>query len=98
MSEFSVDDARQSIRSSTDDLLLPRAKAESHRIQSEPSHWQSVPLLVAILPALGGLFFKDGSAFVTDITLLGLAAVFLNWSLRLPWLVQILKYTLDKSS
>ena len=51
----------------------------------EPSHWHSVPLALALLPALGGLFFEKGSTVITDITLLTLAAVFLNWSLRLPW-------------
>jgi hypothetical protein len=29
--------------------------------------------------------FKDGSAVITDITLLALAAIFLNWAVRLPW-------------
>ncbi|KAK3062688.1 hypothetical protein LTS18_003552, partial [Coniosporium uncinatum] len=33
----------------------------------------------------GGLFFQNGSLFVTDICLLILAAIFLNWSVRLPW-------------
>ena len=51
----------------------------------EPSHWHSVPLALALLPAAAGLFFEKGSIVITDITLLGLAAIFLNWSLRLPW-------------
>lgn len=53
----------------------------------ELSHWHSSPLAFAFLPALAGLFFTNGSAFVTDILLLGLAALFLNWSVRLPWCV-----------
>ncbi|KAL8645132.1 MAG: hypothetical protein Q9226_007440 [Calogaya cf. arnoldii] len=81
----SVDDARQSIRSSTDDLLLPRAKGTSLVSQSEPSHWHSMPLVLALLPAIGGVLFQNGSAIVTDITLLGLAVVFLNWAVRVPW-------------
>ncbi|KAL8725308.1 MAG: hypothetical protein Q9181_006462 [Wetmoreana brouardii] len=81
----SIDDAKNSIRSSTDDLLLPRAKESSHASQVEPSHWHSIPLALALLPAVGGVLFEDGSAVVTDITLLGLAAIFLNWSVRLPW-------------
>lgn len=97
ISDFSIDDARQSIKSSADDLLFPKPKGGNHRIQSETSYWQSVPLIVAILPAIGGLFFKDGSAFVTDITLLGLAAVFLNWSVRLPWSVIIFEVIVNKS-
>ncbi|KAL8896285.1 MAG: hypothetical protein Q9207_007779 [Kuettlingeria erythrocarpa] len=81
----SIDDARQSIKSSTDDLLLPRLRSAGLPSQHEPSHWHSTPLALALLPALGGIFFQNGSANVTDITLLGLAAVFLNWSVRLPW-------------
>lgn len=83
----SVDDARQSIKSSTDDLLLPRLRSGGLPSQREPSHWHSTPLALALLPAIGGILFHDGSAIVTDITLLGLAAVFLNWSVRLPWYV-----------
>ncbi|KAL8776991.1 MAG: hypothetical protein Q9213_008055 [Squamulea squamosa] len=81
----SVDDARQSIMSSTDDLLLPRAKALGLASQSEPSHWHSMPLVLALLPAIGGVLFQNGSAIVTDITLVGLAVVFLNWAVRVPW-------------
>ncbi|OKL57795.1 hypothetical protein UA08_07022 [Talaromyces atroroseus] len=85
-----VSEARQSIRDSTDDLLFPRAKAGPRgatRVteSNHDSHWQSAPLALALLPAVGGLFFHDGSAFVTDATLLILAAIFLNWSVRLPW-------------
>lgn len=81
----SIDGARQSILSSTDDLLLPKVKNLGLGTNHEPSHWHSIPLALALLPALGGLLFHNGSAVVTDITLLGLAAVFLNWSVRLPW-------------
>ncbi|KAL8870968.1 MAG: hypothetical protein Q9174_003106 [Haloplaca sp. 1 TL-2023] len=81
----SLDDARNSIKSSTDDLLLPRAVNTSLTGQLEHSHWHSTPLALALLPALGGVLFQNGNAIVTDITLLGLAAVFLNWSVRLPW-------------
>jgi len=75
----------ESLKSSTDDLLLPRVSRTGMEIQQEPSHWHSAPLGLALLPAFGGLFFTNGSAIVTDITLLLLAAVFLNWSVRLPW-------------
>ena len=81
----SVSEARHSIFSSTDDLLLPKAKNSGIGIAHEPSHWHSVPLALALLPAVGGLLFQNGSAVITDVTLLGLAAVFLNWSVRLPW-------------
>ncbi|KAL9046749.1 MAG: hypothetical protein Q9214_000496 [Letrouitia sp. 1 TL-2023] len=81
----SVDEARQSIKSSTDDLLLPKVRGDGHGISHEHSHWHSAPLALALLPAISGLVFKDGSAVVTDVTLLALAAIFLNWSVRLPW-------------
>lgn len=51
----------------------------------ESSHWDSAPLAFALLPAVGGMLFTNGSSVVTDIILLGLAAIFLNWSVRLPW-------------
>lgn len=81
-----LSETRRSLRTSTDDLLLPRYKSGSPvASQHEPSHWHSIPLGLALLPAVGGLLFKDGSAVITDITLLALAAIFLNWSVRLPW-------------
>lgn len=75
----------ESLKSSTDDLLLPRVRSRGMEAHPEPSHWHSAPLGLALLPAFGGLFFTNGSAVITDITLLLLAAVFLNWSVRLPW-------------
>jgi hypothetical protein len=45
----------------------------------------TLPLVLALLPAVGGLFFEGGSAFFTDIILLGLAAIFLRWSVTQPW-------------
>ncbi|PGH05742.1 hypothetical protein AJ80_08299 [Polytolypa hystricis UAMH7299] len=81
-----VSEARQSIKSSTDDLFLPRVDERARTgIHDPESPWQSTPLALALLPALGGLFFTNGSAVLTDISLLVLAAVFLNWSVRLPW-------------
>lgn len=81
-----VSETRKSLRSSTDDLLLPRVDGSGHAAHEiDTSHWQSVPLALALLPAVGGLIFQDGNAVVTDITLLALAAIFLNWSVRLPW-------------
>jgi hypothetical protein len=80
----SLSEARNSIRSSTDDLFLPRV-SKAHTL--EESHWHSTPLGLALLPAIAGIFFQNGSAFVTDVTLLVLAAIFLNWSVRLPWYI-----------
>ncbi|KAJ5381849.1 uncharacterized protein N7496_004277 [Penicillium cataractarum] len=82
----SISEARNSIRSSTDDLFLPRVtRDQDDPIASEESHWHSAPLVLALLPAIAGIFFHNGSSFVTDVTLLVLAAIFLNWSVRLPW-------------
>ncbi|KAE8349142.1 hypothetical protein BDV28DRAFT_67707 [Aspergillus coremiiformis] len=84
----SVSEARNSIRSSTDDLFFPRVAKRSYDptdVSSEESHWHSAPLGLALLPAIAGVFFQNGSAVVTDVTLLILAAIFLNWSVRLPW-------------
>ncbi|KKZ68274.1 hypothetical protein EMCG_06030 [[Emmonsia] crescens] len=81
-----VSEARNSIKSSTDDLFLPRVNPSIRSLDNDnESHWQSVPLALALLPAVGGLLFQNGSAVATDLTLLVLAAVFLNWSIRLPW-------------
>ena len=82
-----VSEARNSIRSSTDDLFLPRVdnRDDDGSLSSDESHWQSAPLVLALLPAVAGVFFRNGSAVVTDVSLLVLAAIFLNWSVRLPW-------------
>lgn len=81
-------DTKQSVHSSASDFILPSLAVDRKNTPEEnASHWHSSPLAFAILPAVGGLFFKDGSAFITDVLLLGLAAIFLNWSVRLPWLV-----------
>ncbi|KAK3692604.1 hypothetical protein B0T22DRAFT_19581 [Podospora appendiculata] len=47
--------------------------------------WSSFSLVFALLPAIGGILHKNGSAVLTDIALLGLAAIFLNWSVTQPW-------------
>lgn len=80
-----LSESRRSFRSSTDDLWLPRVSTDNDSSTLESSHWHSLPLGLALLPAVGGLFFQNGSAFITDISLLGLAALFLNWAVRLPW-------------
>lgn len=76
-----------SIRSSTDNLLNPGSRDADKLEQDEPSLWHSLPLVFAILPAVSGIFFTNGSAVVTDILLLGLASLLLNWCVRMPWYV-----------
>lgn len=85
LSFSSLDDTRHS----AGDFIRPSLGLDHEELTppDELSHWHSSPLAFAFLPALAGLFFTNGSAFVTDILLLGLAALFLNWSVRLPWYV-----------
>ncbi|RKF80288.1 hypothetical protein GcM1_194002 [Golovinomyces cichoracearum] len=81
-SEYSLKDARNTFQSSTEELLLPRLIAMRDH---DSSPWHSAPLVFALLPALAGILFTNGSGIVTDFMLLGLAAIFLNWTVRLPW-------------
>ena len=84
-SEYSLNEARRTFQSSTDDLLLPKPSATGIEASHDSSAWHSAPLAFALLPAIGGMLFQNGSSVITDVMLLGLAAVFLNWSVRLPW-------------
>jgi hypothetical protein len=82
LSFSSLEDATSSF---ADDLLNPSStKKLKRQRQEEDSNWHSTPLAFAILPALAGLLFNNGSAFVTDVLLLGFAALFMNWSIRIP--------------
>lgn len=82
LSFSSLEDAS---RSFTEDFIDPRTASGGRKDDTELTNWHSSPLAFAILPAAAGLLFKNGSAFVTDVLLLGLAAIFMNWSIRLPW-------------
>jgi hypothetical protein len=84
-SDYSLREARKSFQSSTDDLLLPKPSARGHESSHDSSPWHSAPLAFALLPAIGGMLFTNGSSIITDVMLLGLAAIFLNWSVRIPW-------------
>jgi len=82
-SDYSLNEARRNIR---DDILNPGGAGLLD--QHASSNWAWLPLAFALLPAVSGLFFKNGSSLVTDIMLLGLAAVFLHWSVTQPWFVR----------
>jgi hypothetical protein len=88
LSEYS--DTRHSFRSSTDSLFPQTHKKNMDTLatSNEPTVWHSAPLAFAILPAAAGVFFQDGSAVVTDILLLGLCSLFLNFCVRAPWYVE----------
>ncbi|KAF5026055.1 hypothetical protein F66182_1847 [Fusarium sp. NRRL 66182] len=79
-SEYSFSEAR--------DLLNPQLRDPSNADSSsheESSSLASLSLAFALLPAISGVLFKNGSAVVTDVMLLGLAGVFLHWSVTQPW-------------
>ncbi|KAH7162466.1 hypothetical protein B0J13DRAFT_11445 [Dactylonectria estremocensis] len=78
-SEYSLSEAR--------DLLNPQPMGQGgdQMATSESSSLASLSLAFALLPALAGVLFKNGSAVVTDVMLLGLAGVFLHWSVTQPW-------------
>ncbi|KAE9567388.1 hypothetical protein CGMCC3_g16485 [Colletotrichum fructicola] len=77
LSDYSFGEAR--------DLLNPKPTGVPPPSSDDMSNWASIPLAFALLPAVGGLLFNNGSAVVTDVMLLGLSAVFLHWSVTHPW-------------
>lgn len=79
-SEYSLSEAR--------DLLNPQLRDPSNTEHSSPgetSSLASLSLAFALLPAISGVLFKNGNAVVTDVMLLGLAGIFLHWSVTQPW-------------
>lgn len=70
------------LETSADELLNPSKPST----EEEPkSPFVYIPLTLALLPAVAGVFFENGAAFFTDLILLSLAAVFLHWSVTQPW-------------
>jgi hypothetical protein len=83
-SDYSLGEAR--------DLLNPKVPTSgqlSPAADPESSSLASLSLAFALLPAVGGALFKNGSAVITDVMLLGLAGIFLHWSVTQPWYVSI---------
>ncbi|KAJ9134419.1 hypothetical protein NKR23_g10118 [Pleurostoma richardsiae] len=82
-SDYSIGEARRSLRDSTDDILNPRgSNVESHG----DSDWAgSLPLAFALLPAAIGMLFQNGSSVTTDAILLCLAGIFLRYTVTQPW-------------
>ncbi|KAK0623234.1 hypothetical protein B0T14DRAFT_169348 [Immersiella caudata] len=77
-SDFSFSEAKRNLQ---EDVFNPGGAG----LMSNENRWTWVPLLFALLPAFGGMVHTNGAAFVSDIMLLGLAGVFLNWSVTQPW-------------
>ncbi|KAI0857424.1 hypothetical protein F4860DRAFT_359195 [Xylaria cubensis] len=71
------------IETSADELLNPSKSSSEEDHQKSPFVY--IPLTLALLPAIAGVFFENGAAFFTDLILLSLAAVFLHWSVTQPW-------------
>jgi hypothetical protein len=78
-SDYGLNETTKNLR---DEILNPGGPGMQGHTSS---NWASIPLVFALLPAVGGILFKNGSAVVTDVMLLGLAAVFLHWSVTQPW-------------
>ncbi|KAK3950669.1 hypothetical protein QBC32DRAFT_10868 [Pseudoneurospora amorphoporcata] len=78
-SDYSLDAARRSLQH---EILNPASFASDEQGASESS---TMPLAFALLPAVAGMFHHKGSDFITDIIMIVLAAVFLHWSLTVPW-------------
>ncbi|KAI1434362.1 hypothetical protein GGR50DRAFT_407971 [Xylaria sp. CBS 124048] len=70
------------LETSADELLNP-SKPSSEENKKSPFVY--IPIISALLPAIAGVFFENGAAFSTDLILLGLAAIFLHWSVTQPW-------------
>ncbi|TFB06102.1 hypothetical protein CCMA1212_002030 [Trichoderma ghanense] len=77
-SEYSLSEAR--------DILNPRPYPQGEQVSTyEASPLASLSLAFALLPAIAGVLFQNGTSVATDIMLLGLAAIFLHWSVTQPW-------------
>ncbi|KAK8143927.1 hypothetical protein G3M48_006547 [Beauveria asiatica] len=80
-SDFGVNEARS--------ILNPHSKAAAQAGADQGGELSSLAglsLAFALLPAIAGALFTNGGAVTTDIMLLGLAGVFLHWSVTQPWL------------
>ncbi|CAJ2510069.1 Uu.00g059690.m01.CDS01 [Anthostomella pinea] len=81
-SDFSPHEVRRDLDTSADEFFNP---SRPHSKELTKSPYVYIPLTLALLPAVAGMLFENGSAFLTDLILLSLAAVFLHWSVTQPW-------------
>ncbi|KAK4242444.1 hypothetical protein C8A03DRAFT_11380 [Achaetomium macrosporum] len=78
-SAYSLDEVTRDWQEITDP-----AKAADVRFR-RPT-WKSwVPIILASVPPIGGLIFKNGASFFSDVVMLILAAILLKWSVTAPW-------------
>lgn len=85
LSDFSLIEAQKSIRHGTQDILNPSPARDSVQSRDTSSILSSLPLAFALLPALFGVLFEGGTAFITDVLLLALVFIFLRYTITQPW-------------
>ncbi|KAJ0116512.1 hypothetical protein J7T55_007492 [Diaporthe amygdali] len=83
-SDFSISEARRSMRDGTQDILNPSG-AKHDMGQDSSGALANLPIAFALLPALVGVLFEGGSQLITDVMLLGLVFVFLRYTVTQPW-------------
>lgn len=82
-STFSFSGANQAFQ---DEIVDPWRQVDHRGGSQTTTTFKSVlPVMLAVLPPVAGLFFKNGTAFFSDLTLLVLVTVFLHWSIVAPW-------------
>ena len=82
-----LSDSRYSTRSSTDNLLRNADAFDKGTALEGGMHWLSSPVLLAILPAVGGLLYEDGARKLTDLFIMALTAWILHACYMWPWQV-----------
>lgn len=84
-SQLSYDEVGGSYSFPVDTALLFKPADSRLADNHDATTWHSAPLAFALFPALAGLLFHNGGAIATDLSLLVLTGVFLNWSVTVPW-------------
>lgn len=82
--DFSISEARRSMRNGTQDILNPSG-AKHDMGHDSSGALANLPMAFALLPALVGVLFEGGSQLITDIMLLGLVFIFLRYTVTQPW-------------
>lgn len=85
LSDFNLAEARKTFRHGTQDILNPSPAEHAKPAHDTSSYLSSLPLAFALLPALFGVLFEGGTAFITDVMLLALVFIFLRYTITQPW-------------
>lgn len=79
-SAYSFTEAKQDLE---EEIIDPGSVVSTER---QDASWKSrLPIMFAVVPPVAGVIFQGGAAFFGDLLLLGLAAIFLHWSVTAPW-------------